>query len=130
MRPVRLLALLCLLALAACAGVPMVWTKPGLTQAQLSLDLEECRVSAWRESMIQRQEEEFYRQLRTPWPLWDPRTRSYWPYSGYGAPWGPWSSGMGAFGMDNDPFRESRLQSFCLRSKGYTLVPATGSGGH
>ncbi len=127
MRLSRFLVLLAPLALAACAGVPMVWTRPGLTQAQLKQDTEECKASAWREAMIQRQEEEFYRQLRTPWYTWDPRTRSYWPNYGYGTPWGAWSSGFGAFGADNDPFHESRLVSFCLRAKGYALVPADGS---
>ncbi len=87
------------LALSACAG-GMHWEHPESGQSNLSNDLAECGrladAEAWRTA-----------------PLF-PRHR---PFGRHGFWWDdPF--------YDNDRFfREAELRDFCLRSRGYRLVP-------
>ena len=92
--------------LAACA--PMEWVKQDAGAEQVSRDEQECRQMAWREAS----------------------SRAYFP------PLGPVfardGSGRGYFvwpsGALSDPYgqqflEENRLAHFCMRAKGYQLVP-------
>lgn len=92
------------LGLAACAG-GMHWEHPQFGQQNLAKDAAECRrlaaAEAWRAA-----------------PLFPFRYR----HGRYGFWW-------------NDPFydhdrfwREARLRDYCLRSRGYTLVPDVPAG--
>ena len=93
----KIIAAAALLATAGCT--PMEWVKADVTPEEMSRDVAQCHDEAWREA-----------QFRT------------WPSRGYGYGrrrfGGPWS---------NDAFfEESRLADFCMRVKGYELVPAEG----
>jgi len=106
--------LLCLLFLAGCT--PMQWTRDGAvppTEA-LEQDSASCRQQAWREAQ--------YRAWAYQPYWWGPplarrgpfgRSFAAWPY-----PYGPYPYAWG------DPaFEETRLADFCMRAKGYELVP-------
>jgi hypothetical protein len=85
-----------LLLLSGCAG-PMQWVKADVSAEQARLDAEQCHQEAWHEA--------HFRSWRFPSQSWGRRGR-----------------GMGAFA--NDPFfEESRLADFCMRVRGYQLVP-------
>jgi len=99
----------CFLAFAACT--PMQWLRDGAQPeaAVLEKDSIECRQQAWQEAQ--------YRAFA--YPAFGPvMTRDIagrrfvgWPYRPYAYPFG-------------DPFlEESRLAQFCMRNKGYELVP-------
>lgn len=104
--------LLPLLLLAGCT--PMQWVRDGATPAAevLEKDSSSCRQQAWREAQ--------YRAWAYR-PYWgpgfvrrDPFGRSFipWPYTSYPSP------------FYGDPaFEETRLADFCMRAKGYQLVP-------
>ena len=102
--------LLCLLFLAGCT--PMQWTRDGAvppTEA-LEQDSASCRQQAWREAQFRY----WAYQPLTPYVTRDAFGRRFvaWPY-------GPF-----AYAPFGDPFfEETRLADFCMRAKGYELVP-------
>lgn len=93
--------------LTGCVGTPMEWVRPNTSMAELSSDMRECqnlaRDQAFRESFML--------------------------YPSYGM-FGPWGRDrryrhdpfIGSSYMDRQ-MRESSLQNFCLRSRGYQLQP-------
>ena len=88
---------------------PMEWVKPDATPEQAEADSIECRQAAWQEA-----HSHWYYQPFGPLGFRDALGRPVfaWPYG-----WG------------GDPFadpalQESRLALFCMRSKGYELVPS------
>ena len=98
-----------LLALSACT--PMQWMRDGNVPPPevLAQDSTACRQQAWREAQFRA----FAYRPYGPIMLRDPYGRRYlgWPYSPYSYPFG------GAF------FDEMRLADFCMRAKGYELMP-------
>ena len=98
------------LAAALSACTPMQWVKQDVAAEQIERDHQECRQSAWREA-----------------------SSRAWLYQPIGPVFARDSSGRGFFvwpsGAFVDPYahqflEESRLAHFCMRSKGYELVPA------
>jgi hypothetical protein len=103
-----LLALVGLLALAAC-GPPMRWESPYLSDAQSQAEMGDCRQQAWMEA----QNRAFFNRFAYgPGFVRGRDGRIYpadpWMRSGYNDTW----------------FEEQRLRDFCLRNKGFRLVPA------
>ena len=78
-----------------------------LGAAQTEADLEDCRRQAWGEA--QREAFFYYR----PYPYRTRDGRAYWRY--YDPYW---------YGGGDRLFREIQLRDFCMRNKGYNLVPA------
>jgi hypothetical protein len=101
---------LAVFVLALAAGcTPMQWVKEDATAEQVNLDAAQCQREAWREASWRAW---LYRPFG-PVVLWDPTGRRFlaWPNSAFGDPFG-------------DRFmEESRLAHFCMRAKGYQLVP-------
>jgi hypothetical protein len=99
MRKVAAIALL--LAVAAC-GTPARWEKPGATDQTTAADAVECRRAASQESFL-------YNPYGWPPPLW-PYRRGYW---------------LNWYQMQESQrfYAENRLTAFCMRNKGYELVP-------
>jgi hypothetical protein len=101
----KVLPVLLLLAVAAC-GTPARWEKPGVTDEVVASDMTACRQAAVQEAN------------RYPF--------GYYPF-GFGPP--VWGGRRGNFMLwqmrqDNDRFyAENRLTAFCMRTKGYELVP-------
>jgi hypothetical protein len=109
MRRLLPFALLTLLFLAGCT--PMQWVREGAVPATevLETDSASCRQQAWREAQFRSWA---YRPI-TPYVARDSfgRRSVAWPYGPFYSPYG-------------DPFfEESRLADFCMRAKGYDLVP-------
>jgi hypothetical protein len=102
----RRLLLACLYVLAGCT--PMQWVRQDITPAELSQDLAQCRQDAWREA----QWRSFMYRPFGPTHIVDRFGRPHFlSYSPLGGPF-------------NDSFiEESRLAHFCMRAKGYELVP-------
>lgn len=101
---------LVLLVLAASACAPMQWTKPGVTSTQRDQDELLCRQDAWREANL---------GAWPPGPVAPIVARDAAGRAFVVSPGGPVA----------DPFRDpsmeqGRLQQFCMRAKGYELVPA------
>jgi hypothetical protein len=101
--------LLCFLACAGCT--PMQWLHEGAAPdaAVLDKDSTECRQQAWQEAQYRA----FFYPAFGPVLTRDLAGRRFagWPYRPYGYPFG-------------DPFlEEARLTQFCMRNKGYELVP-------
>jgi hypothetical protein len=103
-----------LLAGAAALGVslvsagctPMEWVRPDATPEQREQDERFCEQEAWREARWR----SWYYQPFPMAPFRDASGRRFFP--------GPYSDPF------NDPFlEEGRLAQFCMRSKGYELVP-------
>jgi hypothetical protein len=101
----RVVPFLLMLAVSAC-GTPMRWDKAGATDQMVQTDMSACRRAAQIE------------------------TSRYYPFYPWG--WGGWSgwgwdhrsSLMWQMRADNERFySESRLTSFCMRTKGYEQVP-------
>jgi len=94
--------------LAACT--PLQWVKQDVAPQQMEDDFAACRQEAWREARMRA--DWFHRPL-FPYAVQDAQGRRFlvWPQSGF----------HDSFG---DQFmEESRLAHFCMRSKGYQLVP-------
>jgi hypothetical protein len=86
----------------------MQWVKADATPEQLDQDSIQCQQDAWREARFRAW---YYRPL-VPTVLVDRAGRRFLSYGG---------TLPDPFG---DPFlEESRLANFCMRSKGYELVP-------
>ncbi len=107
MSPVAiLLSTTCLLA--ACA--PMQWVKADATPEQMNRDGMQCQQDAWREARLH------------PWyypPIGPVVAQDAAGRISIGWPSGPFADPFG------DPFlEEGRLAQYCMRSKGYELVPA------
>jgi hypothetical protein len=94
----RVLTLVLVLSVAGC-GPAMRWEKPGADEKATADDLVGCRRAAQDESM-----REF--PFHYPWGFPLSRRPFYWQRSE----------------IDRFYF-ENRLTSFCMRSKGYALVP-------
>ena len=99
-----------LLALAAAACTPMQWVRHDTPPEQFGQDIAYCRQEAWREA-----------QWRSALFL----NRTYGAITVVGAQGRPIVVPYSPFG---DPFgdayiEESRLTAFCMRAKGYELVP-------
>lgn len=104
MKPLPLL--LILLALAACT--PLRWDKPGVTMDMKNQDLMDCDRLAARQAMAD--------SWDYAWPWMGPR------YDRFGRPVDPfWGR---HYTMMDRMDRERSLRDFCMRSKGYDLVPA------
>jgi hypothetical protein len=85
-----------LLAVAAC-GAPSRWEKPGASAEMTSTDAVDCRRAASQEAFL-------YNPSGLP-PLW-PYRRTWQQY------------------QDSERFyAENRLTAFCMRNKGYELMP-------
>ena len=98
--------LLLLLFLSACT--PVQWVRQDTSAEQFSQDAAQCQRDAWREAQFR----SFLYRPFGPVLLHDGRGRPFfWSHSPFGDPFG-------------DRFmEESRLTHFCLRAKGYDLVP-------
>jgi hypothetical protein len=97
-----------LLAFLVGACAQMQWVKPDATPDQFNKDIADCQQEAWREAHWRGFLDRGFGPM-----LYDARGRRYlsWPYSPLGDPFG-------------DPLmEESRLTHFCMRAKGYELVP-------
>ncbi|WP_341894516.1 hypothetical protein [Ferrovibrio terrae] len=105
LKPIAALTLLG--ALAAC-GPPLGWQKPGVTLAEANIDSSECAALARNQAF---------------------RESTFGPSGYYGGYYGPWPYRYGPYGYRSyDSFmwrsqRESDLQDFCLRARGYHLAP-------
>lgn len=95
------------LALSACT--PLQWMREGVVPdpTVLEKDSTTCRQDAWREAQYR----SWAYRSSGPMVLRDGGVRRFvvWPY-GYGAYADPF-------------FDEARLTDFCMRAKGYELVP-------
>jgi hypothetical protein len=98
--------LVLLLALGGCT--PLAWVRQNATPEELEQDLSQCRQDAWREA----QWRTFLYRPFGPTVVVDQFGRRFIvPYSPFGGPFG-------------DTFiEESRLTDFCMRAKGYALIP-------
>jgi hypothetical protein len=98
------------IVLLAAACTPMQWARNDARPESVQQDMQQCQLEAWREASWQS-----FRYFGSYGPLIyrDPFGRRLMAY-----PQGPFY----------DPFtdrflEESRLASFCMRSKGYELAP-------
>jgi len=87
------------LGLAGCSALAVHWEKPGADQAMMQKDLSTCRIAVRDESM-----RNYY---PSPAPLF---RRRHW-YA-----WDQYSESQRFFAENN-------LTRFCMRNKGYELVP-------
>jgi hypothetical protein len=102
----RLTLLFFLVTLGGCT--PMEWVRQGSGPEELRQDLGQCRQDAWREAQWR---SFLYRPLGATTMVDRFGRRHFFPYSPFGGPFG-------------DTFiEESRLADFCMRAKGYALVP-------
>ncbi|TMH96079.1 MAG: hypothetical protein E6H44_00525 [Betaproteobacteria bacterium] len=110
MRPIVAVRPIACAALAVAACTPMQWVKPEATPQQLSQDAAQCQQEAWREARFRAW---LYRPIG-PTIMQDAQGRRFfvWPASPFGDP------------FSDQLMEEARLASFCMRSKGYELVPA------
>jgi hypothetical protein len=92
--PVTLLGAM-LLAVAGCA-TPERWEKAGVSAAMTSTDAVECRRAANQEAFL------YIPSPPVPWPY----RRLNWQYD-----------------QTERFYAENRLTAFCMRNKGYELVP-------
>lgn len=110
----RLLAALALAVLVA-ACTPLHWVKADGNSEQLDKDMRDCQQEAWREASIQ----SWNHFPLGPTMFQDSLGRRFiaWPTRPLSDPFG-------------DRFmEESRLAHFCMRSKGWQLVPAEKTAG-
>jgi hypothetical protein len=100
------LSLALVLLIAGCA--PMQWVRQDASHEEVRQDEALCQREAWREASWRAW---FYRPGVATMLDRDGRPFFVWPYSPFGDPFG-------------DRFmEEARLTSFCMRAKGYELVP-------
>ena len=105
--PCRTLCFVAFLLLAGCT--PMQWVRDdGASAADPQKDMAHCQQEAWRESRLRH----WYHRPLSPVFLRDGQGRLVaWSRDPFLDPFG-------------DPFmEESRLAHFCMRAKGYRLVP-------
>jgi hypothetical protein len=90
-----------LLAVAGC-GTPARWEKPGVTAEATAADAVDCRRAASQEAFV-------YSPYGWAPPLW-PGRRGYW---------------LNWYQLQQSErfYAENRLTAFCMRNKGYELVP-------
>ncbi len=91
------------LTLVGC-GTPLVWFRPGTTVAEQRYDLQQCSQMAFREAQNN---------------MWWRRSM----YFDYYRP-GPYYFYQSQRFDTDAMLEESRLQDFCMRARGYRLVPA------
>jgi hypothetical protein len=102
-------------SLTACTGSPRFWEKEGATPEVTSSDLVECRRAARREAFFETGYYGFGGFSRFgPFPYYGYRRGPFFARSRYF--WG---------GPDVQFDQEVRLTAFCMRNKGYELVPVT-----
>ena len=90
-----------LLAVTGC-GTPARWEKPGVSDVVTATDITECRRAASQEAFL-------YAPYGWGLPLWPYRRGSWFYWQQY---------------QDSQRFyAENRLTAFCMRNKGYELVP-------
>ncbi|HZQ00423.1 MAG TPA: hypothetical protein VFB13_12840 [Reyranella sp.] len=95
----RRLFLLVAVCLDGCSSLAVHWEKPGVDQAMLEKDMSDCRLAA--------RDEAFRNYYPAPGPLFGPRH------------WLAWSN----YAESQRFYAESNLTRFCMRNKGYELVP-------
>jgi hypothetical protein len=102
--------LLPLAVLLAAGCTPLQWVRQDANPAELEQDMAQCQQQAWREASWR---SFFYRPFG-PTIVQDLHGRRVlvWPHSPFSDPFG------------ERFFEESRLADFCMRAKGYELVPA------
>jgi hypothetical protein len=105
MRPCKFAPFVLASALAIGACTPMQWSHPGFDQPGAQRELAGCRQQAW----IETQQRAFAYGFDPWWP-YGPRRR----YPGY---YGP--------SFVEQQMLENQLADFCMRSKGFVLVPVT-----
>jgi hypothetical protein len=105
----RVLSALLLLLATACT--PLYWVRPDTAPGQLEADLQYCQQQAWREAGWR---SSFYHRPFAPYVVHDLQGRRIlvWPHSSFYDPFG------------DRFFEEARLTQFCMRARGYELVPA------
>ncbi len=91
-----------LLAVAGCS-THAHWEKPGATEQMTVADAVDCRRAATREAFV-------YNPEGMLPPLWPPTRRGYWLY---------WQQLQDTQRL----YAENRLTAFCMRNKGYELLP-------
>jgi hypothetical protein len=95
--------------LSAAGCTPMQWVRPEVTPEERDQDSIACQQAAWHEA---RMRSWYYRPLAML-PFRDASGRRF-----FSGPYGPYSDPFG------DPFlEEARLAQFCMRSKGYEMLP-------
>ena len=106
----RFAAVALLFAAAACA--PMQWTRSDASPEQAEADTKACRDLAWREANRMAWGGYYYGGIG---PLYvDPYGRRIYPWPYYS----PFTDPYGYRFLE-----EARLADFCMRAKGYELVP-------
>lgn len=102
-------------ALLVSGCTPLAWVKPGASPAEVDASLQACQLAAWREASWR--STWMYRPFG-PSVVQDALGRRYflWPYPYYTDPFG------------DRFFEESRLTQFCMRAKGYELIPVEPEG--
>jgi hypothetical protein len=103
----RAIAFVALLTLAAC-GPPMRWEHPRLAGADAQAEVSDCSRQAWSEA----QQRAWMNRWAAPSYFRGRDGRLY-----RADPWGRGSS------FNDTWFEEMRLRDFCLRNKGFRLVP-------
>jgi hypothetical protein len=96
------------LALLAAGCTPMQWVRQGAGPEELNHDLAHCRQEAWREAQWR---SFLYRPFGSTSMVDRFGRRHVFFYSPFGDPFG------------DSYIEESRLAHFCMRAKGYELVP-------
>jgi hypothetical protein len=103
----RILALAALLSLAAC-GPALRWQHPSLSDAEAGAEYADCGRQAWSEA----QSRAWMNRWSRPSYLRGRDGRLY--------AYDPWSARPS---FNDTWFDEMRLRDFCLRNKGFRLVP-------
>jgi hypothetical protein len=103
-----LAALALALVLAACT--PLQWVKADANPEHFDKDMHDCQQEAWREASI---------HSWNYFPIGPTMFRDSLGRRFFAWPTGPFSDPFGDRFME-----ESRLAHFCMRSKGWQLVPA------
>lgn len=107
--PCAPLGKIALLAFLAAGCTPMQWVRQDAAPQQINQDVAQCQQEAWREARWRG----FLHRPFGPTLIHDLHGRRLfaWPHSPLGDPFG------------DEFMEESRLTHFCMRAKGYELVP-------